>query len=68
MATQAEYIAAAKALAQIAEGYIEKVPGEFRSFIPSTEELGQVINEAAVKAVDAAEQARAQPVLPEGHA
>ena len=57
MATRDEYIAAAQALAGIAQGYLAHVPAVFKPYI-HMDEINKAINDAAVAAVDAAEKVR----------
>jgi uncharacterized coiled-coil DUF342 family protein len=64
MATREEYIAAAKALADEAQQYIAQIPHAFQQFV-HMDQVGKIINEAAVKAVDAAEQARSVAAKPQ---
>lgn len=51
--TRDQYIAAAQALAGIAQGYLAHVPEAFKPFI-HMDQINKAINDAAVAAVDAA--------------
>ena len=57
MATRNEYTAAAKALGEIAKEYLDHIPQVFLRHV-DMDEVDNVINKAAIAAVDAAEKAR----------